>query len=667
MNQTSTVVVLFADLVESTALMAAIGDDESDRVRRELFTRARAAIDGCRGTLVKTYGDGLMAVFPAGASDAVRCAESLRSEAHAIESPRALQLRVGIAAGEASEEDGDWFGTPVVEASRLAAAADPDEVLLSETARKLIGSRGGHEFTDVGRLTLKGLAHPLPTYALGTNARKRRERHRGRWVAAGLVVVLVATGLVAVLATSGDDSAGTAAPPVAQPKGYTPKLKPRACTDEESAGDPTVTCQMLVVPENRERPKGRQVELPVVRAPATSKDANKIPMVVIGFNINPPAGDPLRAAATQIRLGLRGREGAEPSLDCDELDASRSARLTMAWRDARAAYQQDLRACLDRLQRDGVDLSAYDNADVADDLRDLVVALGVDRVTVRTVASAGRAISVALRRYPGIMHGVIMTNPNVPPSELLENVPTQADESLALLADRCAHDTGCAELLSGRDLVAATEAARTQFATAPQTVIVGNSPVLMDDGRLMQTLYFALAHTQNVLALVPSVVASGATAAAASYLVDALPVREPGAPEVVEWCAESAGAVTRATLQAEAQATPRWESLVDPAALDDCGRYGLARVPDLTTFPTADVPVFVVHGVITPWAPTDVMAAFGRGLGDYQLLSLPNEATGVDSWPDCAYEFRDRFTRDPSVRLDTKSCAAQDPPIPFAG
>src|SRR5262245_27752478 len=196
---------MFADLVESTALMTAIGDDDADRVRRELFASGRLAIEACRGTIVRTFGDEIMAVFPAGAGDAVRCAENLRTAARAIESPRPLQLRIGIAAGEASEEDGDWYGTPVVEASRLVAAADPDEVLLSETARKLIGSRGGHQFTHVGRLTLKGLAHPLPTFALGANARKRREPHRRRWaIAAGLVVVLVAAGLVAVVAGSGD-------------------------------------------------------------------------------------------------------------------------------------------------------------------------------------------------------------------------------------------------------------------------------------------------------------------------------------------------------------------------------------------------------------------------------------------------------------------------------
>src|SRR5215510_1868668 len=81
---TSTVVVMFADLVESTALMTAIGDDDADRVRRELFASGRLAIEACRGTIVRTFGDEIMAVFPAGAGDAVRCAENLRTAARAI-------------------------------------------------------------------------------------------------------------------------------------------------------------------------------------------------------------------------------------------------------------------------------------------------------------------------------------------------------------------------------------------------------------------------------------------------------------------------------------------------------------------------------------------------------------------------------------------------------
>ena len=36
----------------------------------------------------------------------------------------ALAIRVGVSAGDVTLEDGDCFGTPVVEASRLCAAAD---------------------------------------------------------------------------------------------------------------------------------------------------------------------------------------------------------------------------------------------------------------------------------------------------------------------------------------------------------------------------------------------------------------------------------------------------------------------------------------------------------------------------------------------------------------
>src|SRR5215213_2624136 len=304
MNQTATVVILFCDLVESTALMTAVGDDDADLIRREMFTKWRAAIENSGGTVVKTAGDGFMAVFPTSAGDAVHAADSLRAAMSTIDSPRPLRLRVGIAAGEASNEDGDWFGTPVVEAARLCAAADPDEILLSETARKLVGSRGAHEFIAVGRLTLKGLGEPLLSYALGPDARKRRSPRTMRWVAVGVLFALVvAGGVVAVSTTSGGD--GTGAPPVPKPE-YTPRLSDRPCSPDESAGDSRIVCQTLTVPENRGKPRGRQVRLAVVQAPATGPHPST-PTILLCPTCEGPVGDPLRSASTLISLGLRGR------------------------------------------------------------------------------------------------------------------------------------------------------------------------------------------------------------------------------------------------------------------------------------------------------------------------------------------------------------------------
>lgn len=50
---------------------------------------------------------------------------------------------------------------PVVEAARLEHAARPGQILAAEVVRILVGTRGGHTFTSVGALELKGLPEPL--------------------------------------------------------------------------------------------------------------------------------------------------------------------------------------------------------------------------------------------------------------------------------------------------------------------------------------------------------------------------------------------------------------------------------------------------------------------------------------------------------------------------
>ncbi len=73
----------------------------------------------------------------------------------------ALGMRVGVSAGDATFEDDDWFGTPVIEASRLCAAADGGQILVSDLVRALAGSRSQLELTPLGERELKGLPDPI--------------------------------------------------------------------------------------------------------------------------------------------------------------------------------------------------------------------------------------------------------------------------------------------------------------------------------------------------------------------------------------------------------------------------------------------------------------------------------------------------------------------------
>lgn len=156
-NVTRQVVVLFTDLVELAALSG-----PGDERRREHFALLRRAIAGTDGTEVKHLGDGLMVVFPT-ASAALACGVAMQQAVEADQRGResALGLRVGISAGDAVEENGDYFGTPVVEAARLCARAEPGQTLAADVVRLIAGKRNPHPCVPVGALELKGLPDPV--------------------------------------------------------------------------------------------------------------------------------------------------------------------------------------------------------------------------------------------------------------------------------------------------------------------------------------------------------------------------------------------------------------------------------------------------------------------------------------------------------------------------
>jgi class 3 adenylate cyclase len=157
------ITILFTDLVGSTEMASELGDAAADELRRDHFASLREAIAATGGAEVKSIGDALMVSYP-GAADAIAGAATMQRavERHNRKlGENRLAMRVGISAGDASFEDGDWFGTPVVESSRLCAAANGGQVLVSDIVRVLAGSRTDLALQPLGELDLKGLPGPL--------------------------------------------------------------------------------------------------------------------------------------------------------------------------------------------------------------------------------------------------------------------------------------------------------------------------------------------------------------------------------------------------------------------------------------------------------------------------------------------------------------------------
>ena len=152
--------VLFTDIVGSTERAAELGD----RSWRELLERhhllVRRELARYRGEEKDTAGDGFFATFD-GPARAIRCAQAV------IEGVRGLglEIRAGVHTGECELHEGKVAGLAVVIGSRVAAAAEGGQVLVSQTVKDLVAG-AGVQFEERGEHELKGVPGEWRLYAV---------------------------------------------------------------------------------------------------------------------------------------------------------------------------------------------------------------------------------------------------------------------------------------------------------------------------------------------------------------------------------------------------------------------------------------------------------------------------------------------------------------------
>jgi class 3 adenylate cyclase len=143
--------VMFTDIAGSTHRAAELGD----RRWRDLLATHDAAVrrelKRFEGLEVKTIGDGFLATFSA-PSRAITCACAIREAVRRC----GLDVRIGLHTGECELMGGDVGGLAVHTGARVAALAEPGEVLVSSTVKDLVaGSRIA--FLERGTHELKGV------------------------------------------------------------------------------------------------------------------------------------------------------------------------------------------------------------------------------------------------------------------------------------------------------------------------------------------------------------------------------------------------------------------------------------------------------------------------------------------------------------------------------
>lgn len=134
MSNETEVAVLFADVVGSTRLYEVLGDHQARDMILNCVDLMRGATERNRGTVIKTIGDEILAIFPT-ANDAVNAAGEMQQDigAHPELSVQGqhVAIRIGCHYGPVVLENKDIFGSSVHTANRMTSQAKAGQIILT--------------------------------------------------------------------------------------------------------------------------------------------------------------------------------------------------------------------------------------------------------------------------------------------------------------------------------------------------------------------------------------------------------------------------------------------------------------------------------------------------------------------------------------------------------
>lgn len=159
--------LVFTDLAGSTALFEERGDAAALATIRACQQIMQRVIVQHGGELVKTLGDGVMAVF----SDAATALQAAWLMVQVVaENPSNPALRAGVHYGEVLSAGEDYFGDTVNVAARLLSEAKPGQVVTSLQTVLLLPEELQPALHDLGVCQVRGRAGTLNLYAFQPDA-----------------------------------------------------------------------------------------------------------------------------------------------------------------------------------------------------------------------------------------------------------------------------------------------------------------------------------------------------------------------------------------------------------------------------------------------------------------------------------------------------------------
>ena len=159
--------VMAADVVGYSRLMGSNEVATLTALKEHRAQLVDPSIAKHQGRIVKLTGDGMLVEFSS-VVGAVECAAHIQREMRArnaeVADDRKLEFRIGINLGDVIVDDDDIFGDGVNVASRLEGVAKPGGIAVSSAVRENVGNKLDLVFEDMGDQDLKNIAFPVRAF-----------------------------------------------------------------------------------------------------------------------------------------------------------------------------------------------------------------------------------------------------------------------------------------------------------------------------------------------------------------------------------------------------------------------------------------------------------------------------------------------------------------------
>ncbi|MDE3095929.1 MAG: alpha/beta hydrolase [Chloroflexota bacterium] len=511
--------------------------------------------------------------------------------------------------------------------------------------------------------------------------------HTWHAVRRGIVLLLVVSA--GTLAACSGSARPRATPTPALPAAL---FQDTSCTVSPPAGQPlsAMRCGFLTVPEDRTKPGGRTVRLAAVVIKSTSPHPAPDPMLYLSGGPGQPAltnnmqaftrdfAAPIQSERDLVFFDQRGTGLSQPALTCTEVNDAFRAALASDVRNAQTAQGQAaaLRACHDRLEKQGIDFGAYSSAESAADVADLMQALGYREYNIYGLSYGTRLALETMRARPQHIRSVVLDSTLPPQARGDAEQAATFERALSTLIAGCKGDAACARAYPALeqtyfDLVARANA--QPITVEPKDPASGSTArVVVNGDRILSGTFQALYDT-GLLPLLPfaaQAIAGGNTSVLTSIaqqvaftsldyaqaMQEAVDCNDVTMSLTAQDVADATKGVRQAILDAHIGITTATSLRT---AQDLCRTFGITRTDPKERQPvTSAIPTLVLAGAYDPVTPPAWGQLAAKALSHSYFFEFPGSGHGeLFGRHDCAVALAAAFFDDPSRKPDG-SCVA---------